>query len=207
MNPRVTPRWTRVGAGAVAVGATLWPLGARADDRSEALAVLLAIEHAPSLEAETKSPGAVSPLVATDDAITRAHDALERGTRMRNSGDEAHARLAEGLALEWAETARDRARTTAEELKASQAERAAIDATARVERERALLEEAIARSGRMRAEVQKAAKKGPEEHAKEHTSTAAAGDVPPKPKPGRAGKGGSGGPPGADQDAPGPGSR
>ena len=158
------------------------------------MALLAAMDHASSAEGEKKSPGAASPLTTADDATLRAHDALERATRMRNAGDEAHARLSEGLALEWAETARDRARTMAEEAKATRAEQAAIDAGARVERERALLEEAIARSGRLRAELAEVTKKRGQDTAREHTSTAAASDVPPRPKgpPARRGAGRAG---------------
>jgi hypothetical protein len=180
---------------------------AHADDRSSALTILVTLEHAPVGATLAKEPGSASQLAPSDDAVTRARDALERATRMRNAGDEAHARLAEGLALEWAETARDRARTLAVETKAREAEVLTIEATARVERERALLEEAIARSGRLKAEVALATKKASPEKKREHTSMAATNDVVVKPKGAHPGKGGPGGPPPAtpgakDADAP-----
>jgi hypothetical protein len=117
-----------------------------------------------------------------DDSVKQAKDALERGTRMRNAGNAEHARLAEGLALEWAGVARDRAKMAAAEKEARAVERKAIDEAAHVERERALLEEAIARSGRLRAELavlkaQRAAGKG---EGRAVTSGAAEAKSPPK---------------------------
>jgi len=181
---------------------------AEADDRSTALTVLTTLEHAPVPATLAKEPGSASPLAPSDDAVTRSRDALERATRMRNAGDEAHARVAEGLALEWAETARDRARTSGVEAKAREAEVATIDASAHVERERALLEEAIARSGRLKAELGLATKKTTKEKGREHTSTATANDVIAKPKgppPAKGAKpaGTNGVTPAKDVDAPG----
>ena len=86
--------------------------------------------------------------------VQRGRDALERATRMRAAGDEAHAQLADGLALEEAETARDLVRALEVERMADDARRGTTDAGAVGERERALLEEGIARNGRLKAEIE-----------------------------------------------------
>jgi hypothetical protein len=114
---------------------------ARADDRASAIALLDVLEHDDAHRA------------VTADAVSQARTALERATRMRSAGDETHARLADGLALDWALTARDLARAVDVEQEARTARLDALDAGARAERERALLEEGIARTGRLRAEL------------------------------------------------------
>jgi hypothetical protein len=157
---------------------------ASADDRAATLALLTELQQHPVAATLAKRPGAATQLAPSDDAVTRSRDALERATRMQNAGDDTHARLAEGLALEWAETARDRARTTAVETKAHEAEVLRVEATARVERERALLEEAIARTGRLKAELAIETKKSGPGRGHEHTSNAAVNDVVAKPKGG-----------------------
>lgn len=89
----------------------------------------------------------------TADALARAKDALERAQRMRAAGDEAHAKAADGLALEYAQTARDLAKAVDAEQSASELRRKAVDAQARLERSRALVEEALASVGRLQAEL------------------------------------------------------
>jgi hypothetical protein len=115
---------------------------ARGDDRSQAEVIL----------AEVKRDSAHASLTA--DAVSKAQVALERATRMRDANDEARARLAEGLGLRWAEVARDLARAADVERATNEARRAADDAGARAERERARLEDAIARQGRLHAEIE-----------------------------------------------------
>jgi hypothetical protein len=199
--------WTLATTTSVAlVGLSIAP-GAQASDRTEAVAILTRLEHAPADATLPKEPGSASQLAPSEDAVVRARDALERATRMRNAGDETHALLADGLALELAETARDRARTTAVETKAREAEVATVDAQARVERERALLEEAIARSGRLKAELALLTKKTGPTRTREHTSMAAAADVVAKPKGAKPTKGEKGAAPAnapAHQDADAP---
>jgi hypothetical protein len=90
---------------------------------------------------------------ATAAIVQRGRDALERAVRMRAAGDEAHAQLADGLAREEMETAQDLVRALDAERTADEARRAATDAGTVGERERALLEEGIARNGRLRAEI------------------------------------------------------
>jgi hypothetical protein len=116
------------------------------DDRATAETLLRELEQ--DTDAARKA--------ATADTVKAARNALERATRMRAAGDESHARIAEGLAREQAETARDLARAADAEKKATDARQAATDAGAQLEREQALLEEAIARAGRLRAELEAA---------------------------------------------------
>ncbi len=87
------------------------------------------------------------------EALANARAALERATRLRAAGDEAHAKAADGLAREWAETGRDIARAADAEAAAAQMRRKAVDAQAHLERTRALVEEGIARVGRLTAEL------------------------------------------------------
>ena len=90
------------------------------------------------------------------DFVARAKAALERSTRMRAAGDEAHARLSDLAALTWAEAARDTVQAAATEESAATARVNATDAGLTADRERALLEEAIAQSGRLRAQLESA---------------------------------------------------
>jgi hypothetical protein len=86
----------------------------------------------------------------------RARSALERARRMRLAGDEAHARQADAVAREWALVAEALVRAAKEEARAAAARKAALDAGTEAERERALLEQSIARAGRLQAELRKA---------------------------------------------------
>ena len=113
------------------------------DDRSAAESTLANLEKDP----HTKKLCA--------DPIAQARAALERAHRMRVAGDDKHARLAEGLALEWAKVADELARADAAETRAAAALAAASDAGAHVERERALLEQQLAENGRLGAELAK----------------------------------------------------
>jgi hypothetical protein len=101
--------------------------------------------------------------------VEEAKKALGRARGARQAGDVQHAELLEGLAREWAETARDLTRAAAIEADAGALESAASEATLRTERARALLEEAISRRGRAEAELEKL--------------SADAGPFPPKPPP------------------------
>jgi hypothetical protein len=88
------------------------------------------------------------------DYVKRAKASLERATRLRAARDDARARLAEQVAREWAEAAKDLAASVEAEDRAAQARRDEADAGAQVDRERALLEEGIAQSGRLRAQLE-----------------------------------------------------
>jgi hypothetical protein len=122
----------------------------------------------------------------TADALLEARNALERATRLRVAGDEAHAKAADGLALEWAETARDVVRAADAEAAAADLRHKALDAQAQLERSRALVEEAIASIGRLQAELdQAAAQAGHAGH--DHTAVEVHdGEPAPKDKGGKA---------------------
>jgi hypothetical protein len=107
--------------------------------------------------------------------VARSRAALERGGRMRSAGDEAHARVADSVARTWAEAARDVARAAVVEARSAEARRGATDAGALADRERAQLEEAIAQSGRLRAQMESAERDGKEQPAR--TSAAANSDA------------------------------
>jgi hypothetical protein len=131
-----------LGLAAVAFAGAVFAAGiARGDDRATATAILN------DLAGDTVHKDATAAIVQ------RGRDALERATRMRASGDEAHARLADGLALEEAQTGQDLVRALDAERTADEARRAATDAGTVGDRERALLEEGIARTGRLRKEL------------------------------------------------------
>jgi hypothetical protein len=101
--------------------------------------------------------------------LDEAKKALQRAEGARKSGDVPHAELLEGLAREWAETARDLARAATIEADAGALETSAAQANLRAEKARALLEEAVSRRGRAEAELEKL--------------SADAGPFPPKPPP------------------------
>lgn len=90
------------------------------------------------------------------DASANARKALERAHGARSSGDTSHAKQLDGLALEWAETARDLLRAADAEQAATAVADKAREATLQVERARALLEETQARRGRAEAEQERA---------------------------------------------------
>lgn len=87
------------------------------------------------------------------EARGRAQEAAERATRLRAAGDEAHAKVGDGLAGEWTETARDLELAVAAEKMAAERRREAMRAQAQLQRTRTLVEEGIARLGRIRAEL------------------------------------------------------
>jgi len=122
-----------VGAGSVALAA--------GDEKRATEAMIAAAERDPAHKA------------VTQDLVKRARDASERAARMRAASDEAHARIADGLAREWAEAAQDLGRAADAEAKSRAARYAALDAGVHAERERALLEEGIAHNGRLRAQI------------------------------------------------------
>ena len=89
----------------------------------------------------------------TADPIKAVKVALERAHGARAAGDELHGRMLEGLALEWAETARDLARAAVAEQAAQAIGKKAYEVQTQAERARALLEETQARRGRAAAEL------------------------------------------------------
>ena len=128
--------------GAVASGYCARPaLGQGADDRSVARAIVSSLE------------GDSAHASITGDALRRAKVALERATRFRGAEEGARATLAEGVAREWAEAARDLVSAADAEASAAQVRRRAVDAQERLERSRVLVEEEIARVGRLDAQL------------------------------------------------------
>lgn len=87
--------------------------------------------------------------------LQEAKNALARANSARAAGDLRNAERLEGLARDWAWTARDLVRASAAEADAGTLQHAAAEAGVRAERSRALLEEAIARRGRALAEFER----------------------------------------------------
>jgi hypothetical protein len=114
------------------------------DDHATAQALVAQLEHDAGHAA------------VTAEALANARAALERATRIRMTGDETHAKAADGLALEWAQVARDLAKAADAEAAAAELRRKAVDAQEQLERTRALVEEGIARVGRLQAELAEA---------------------------------------------------
>jgi hypothetical protein len=123
-----------------------------------AFASLTAFSDSPDDRAVAEQTLAALPAGAATgparDFVKEAKTALERAARLRSAHDDARAKIAEGLAREWAEAARDLAAAVEAESKAAQARRDATDAGVQVDRERALLEEGIAQAGRLRAQLE-----------------------------------------------------
>ncbi len=94
-----------------------------------------------------------NPVLAADDAIAEANRALKRAEELRAMGDVARAELAEDLALEWALTARETVKAVETEREADELGTAAVEATTKAERARTLLEDAIARRGKLQAKL------------------------------------------------------
>jgi hypothetical protein len=113
----------------------------------------IADEHAAAatLVGQLEHDAAHAPVLA--EALAKAKNALERATRLRSAGDETHAKAADGLALEWAQTGRDLARAADAETTAGDLRRKAVDAQDQLERTRTLVEEGLARVGRLKAEL------------------------------------------------------
>ncbi|HEY3593617.1 MAG TPA: hypothetical protein VGL13_07080, partial [Polyangiaceae bacterium] len=107
---------------------------------------------------------------------------LERATGARLAGDVRQGELLEGLAREWAETARDLVRAAKTESEAAEVQTRAAQAAVRAERQRALLEEAIARRGRAEVELERITGDG---GAKAVPSASAS---PPRAKPAASGR-------------------
>ena len=126
---------------------------ASSDDRASAEAALKDVEALPNKDIAAEF-------------VAKSHAALARAAKLRAAGDEPHARLADGLALVWATAARDTLWAAAAEQQTASTRQAANDAGAQAERERALLEESIAQSGRLRAELEKVERESKEEPAR-----------------------------------------
>jgi hypothetical protein len=107
-----------------------------------------------AMPAVPATEGRAAKVVA--EPVRMAREALERARGTRVSGDAAHTRRLEALALEWAETARDVLRAMAAEDAAGAEQKRARELGTEVDRARALLEETQARRGRAAAEAERA---------------------------------------------------
>jgi hypothetical protein len=185
MTFRAKTPWRRATAGVVVAlafsGGILAATLASANEERTVGAMLDGLERDPAQKA------------VTVDMVKRAREAMERAAKMRAAGDETHARQADLLARAWAEAAEDLARAADAEAKAAAARRGALDAGAQADRERALLEEGIARNGRLRALLEQIAKEKSETPSRTSASAADAGvrprapDAKPKSGPADAG--------------------
>lgn len=158
--------------GCLALGAAAAAAG---DDRAIAEAVLKEVAASPRKD-------------VAKELVARSQAALDRATRLRGKGDEKHAVIADGAARGWAEAAREAVKAASVEEAAAKARNEATDAGLVADRERALLEEAVAQSGRLRAQLESGAK---DKETPARTSAQATADggakAPPKPaKPGGA---------------------
>lgn len=126
------------------------------DPRTRALELIRSLESGATEKSPTREP------------VLRAKAALERADSQRQQGDEAHARLLEDFALEWAETGGDLVEVSALEEQARALEEKLLQAETKVRRARTLLEETETRRGRARTELQ-------------HLEGAAAGSSNPTP--------------------------
>jgi hypothetical protein len=169
-------RWARAAAGMAAAGLlAAAPAAAEADgDHAAAEALVQQLEHD------------AAHAVVTADAVAAARGALERATRLRAAGDEAHAKAADGLALEWAQTARELSKAADAEATATELRRKAVDAQAQLERTRAQVEEGIAHVGRLQTQLQEAEKTGKVDRTAVEMHE---GDAPPPRKKGPGKKG------------------
>jgi hypothetical protein len=106
------------------------------------------------LEAKAAKDKDTAKVIA--EPLKSAKRALERAHGARAAGDAAHAKMLDGLALEWAEAAKVLERAAAAERVAMEVAKRALAAQTKAERARALLEETQARRGRAAAELVKA---------------------------------------------------
>jgi hypothetical protein len=86
--------------------------------------------------------------------VDKANDALKRAANARASQDERHAALLEALALEWAGTGSELLRSAELENKAAELEKQARETEAKAVRAVAIIEEAVARKGRAKLELE-----------------------------------------------------
>ena len=104
--------------------------------------------------------------------VEHARRALARAHGARAAGDQAHAHQLHGLALEWAETARDLLRAAEAEKTMQEAAQQAREVTTKLERARVLLAETQARLARATTELDRV-----EAAAREASQAAAASEA------------------------------
>ncbi len=155
-------------------------------------------EHAAAAALVQQLSADTAHQAVTADALLEARTALERATRLRVAGDEAHAKAADGLALEWAETARDVVRAADAEAAAAELRHKALDAQAQLERSRSMVEEAIATIGRLQAELDQVGAHPRQDHTAVEVHD---GEPAPKSHAGKKGGGKGGGKAAPKKDA------
>ncbi len=123
--------------------------------------VLLAGGAAAAAAQREKAEQALASLKATPEAaavakepMAKAQKALDRGNDARKTGDTLHADQLDALALEWAGTSVDLARTAKLEADAEKLEAETADLEARAKRALSLIEQTVARRGRAREKLQ-----------------------------------------------------
>jgi hypothetical protein len=161
-----------------------WAVGQTETDRAATERILA--ELAPPVVDGGPAPEVDGGLATEATKLTAApagsaRKALERATGARLAGYVRQGELMEGLAREWAETARDLVRAAKSESEAADLQTRAAQAAVRAERQRALLEEAIARRGRAEVELERVTGDG---GAKAAPSASA---PPPRTKPAASG--------------------
>jgi len=161
-----------VGAAALAMTLLLGVAFAGESDRAAAETTLASVE---------KDAASLGTADVIADAVKKSRDALERGRRMRAAGDEKHAKLADGLALEWALVAQELARTAQAERHTRDVSAAAADAGSRADRERTLLEQRLAENGRLSAEAARLEADAGARSATKDPPRATGADAPPPP--------------------------
>lgn len=85
--------------------------------------------------------------------IERGHAAEKKAASLRAKGDEARAKIADGLAQSWFKAAREVTAATKRENEVRTSQLAAVDAGVQTSRERALLEEVVAQNDRLSAQI------------------------------------------------------
>jgi hypothetical protein len=115
--------------------------GAGDGDRARAEVLMSAVKATPSADRLVGEP------------IARAESALRRADNARRTGDASHAALLDALGRDWAETAQTLVAAQEKERKASELETRTRELEGQTTRERALLEETVARRGRARASL------------------------------------------------------
>jgi hypothetical protein len=164
------------------LGLAIWSIAspARAEGDEHVL-VQAMVDQAARADANG-SKGGRPPV--TSELLDRARRELDRATRLRATFDEKRARAADGAAREWAETARDLLRAVEAEGHAGDVRGKALDKQGQVERTRALVDEDIARIGRLKAELEAADKSARKDDDPDRRAVEVhEGDAPPKKKP------------------------
>ncbi len=114
--------------------------------------------------------------------LDEARDALDRAKGARQANDAPHAQLLDSLALEWAETAVDLARTAELEKQAAALEEETAEIEGRAKRALALIEQTVARRGRARQRLQELGVEVPEEKPAATAPAPATGEKVPAPE-------------------------